>query len=313
MQFSDLPNSLLFKFFYVKRFLSRICINPISVKLKRITYCSLFLTLPFYLTAQKPSTPIQWKDFNKEKIHPGLKWYHLQTSKWYSSAQSINLLAIKTNKRSVDLLYQPDTLIATSTYAQSVAAKAAVNAGFFNVKEGGSVTYIKKDGQVLAENQADLKARASVVIRGAVVINQNGSTQIESPQATENYTHAPGVDDVLLSGPLLIEDGLAIVLDSTRFNLDRHPRTAACTSKKNRLLLVTIDGRNEKAAGMSLPEMTQFLMALGCQNAINLDGGGSTTMYIAGQAVNGIVNYPSDNRQFDHEGQRKVSNVLVVH
>lgn len=295
MQYFDLSHSFLYSF-------------------RRSFFCWLLLiSTPLYLTAQKDQLTIQWKDFNKEKIHPGLKWYHLQTSNWYSSAQSINLLAIKTNKRSVDLLYQPDTLITTSTYAESVAAKAAVNAGFFNVKEGGSVTYIKKDGQVLAENQAALKARASVVIRGAMVIKQNGVTQIETPQTTLNYTQTTSVDDVLLSGPLLIEDGLPIVLDSTKFNLDRHPRTAACTSKKNRLLLVTIDGRNKKAAGMSLPEMTQFLMALGCKNAINLDGGGSTTMYIAGQSANGIVNYPSDNRQFDHEGQRKVSNVLVVH
>ncbi|GAB5551144.1 MAG: phosphodiester glycosidase family protein [Saprospiraceae bacterium] len=294
MQFFDLLNSLLYRF-------------------KRATYCLLLMILPILLTAQKDQLPIKWKDFNKEKIHPGLKWYHLQTSTLYTSEQSINLLQVETNKRSVDLIYQPDTLITTSAYAKAVNAKAAVNAGFFNMKEGGSVTYLKKDGQVLAENQADLKSRGSVVIRGAVVINQNGKTQIETPQTTTNYTQASKVDDVLLSGPLLIENGQSIILDSTKFNLDRHPRTSACTTKGNRLLLVTIDGRNEQAAGMSLPEMTQFLVALGCKNAINLDGGGSTTMYIEGKTSNGIVNYPSDNRQFDHEGQRKVSNVLVVH
>ena len=294
MQFFDLLNSLLYWF-------------------KRATYCLLLMILPILLTAQKDQLPIKWKDFNKEKIHPGLNWYHLQTSTLYTSEQSINLLQVKTNKRSVDLIYQPDTLITTSAYAKAVNAKAAVNGGFFNMKEGGSVTYLKKDGQVLAENQADLKSRGSVVIRGAVVINQNGKTQIETPQTTTNYTQASKVDDVLLSGPLLIENGQSIILDSTKFNLDRHPRTSACTTKGNRLLLVTIDGRNEQAAGMSLPEMTQFLVALGCKNAINLDGGGSTTMYIEGKTSNGIVNYPSDNRQFDHEGQRKVSNVLVVH
>lgn len=294
MQFFDLLNALLFRF-------------------KRTTYCLVLVILPIFLTAQKGQLPIKWKDFNKEKIHPGLKWHHLQTATLYSSDQSINLLEVKTNKRSVDLIYQPDTLIATSAYAKAVNAKAAVNAGFFNMKEGGSVTYLKKDGQVLAKNQADLKTKGSVVIRGAVVIYRNGKTQIETPQATINYTKASSIDDVLLSGPLLIENGRSIILDSTNFNLDRHPRTSACTTKGNRLLLVTIDGRNEKAAGMSLPEMTQFLVALGCKNAINLDGGGSTTMYIEGKTNNGIVNYPSDNRQFDHEGQRKVSNVLVVH
>lgn len=294
MQYFKLPYSLSYKF--------------------RCTVIGLLTLLgPIYLTAQEAAVDIRWKDFKKEKIHPGLKWYQLQTTDLFASNQSINILAIQLNKRSIDLLYQPDSLIETSEYAKSVSAKAAVNAGFFNLKKGSSVTYIKKDGAVLAQNQADLKTKQSVVIRGAIVIDQKSGVQIQTPLPTLAYTKDPSVDDVLLSGPLLIEDGLSIPLDATSFNLDRHPRTCACTINKRKLLLLTVDGRNEKAAGMSLPEVNQFLKKLGCKNAINLDGGGSTTMYIAGQASKGIVNYPSDNRQFDHEGQRKVSNVLVVH
>jgi exopolysaccharide biosynthesis protein len=45
---------------------------------------------------------------------------------------------------------------------------------------------------------------------------------------------------------------------------------------------------------------------------MNLDGGGSTTMYIKKQSDNGVVNYPSDNKQFDHYGERKVANIIYI-
>jgi exopolysaccharide biosynthesis protein len=48
---------------------------------------------------------------------------------------------------------------------------------------------------------------------------------------------------------------------------------------------------------------------LGCSSAINLDGGGSSTMYIKDS---GVVNYPSDNNQHDHEGERPVSNAILI-
>jgi exopolysaccharide biosynthesis protein len=58
--------------------------------------------------------------------------------------------------------------------------------------------------------------------------------------------------------------------------------------------------------------LTDLLKKLRCRNAINLDGGGSTTLWINGRPDNGVVNCPSDNRKFDHLGERAVGNVLLV-
>jgi exopolysaccharide biosynthesis protein len=77
-------------------------------------------------------------------------------------------------------------------------------------------------------------------------------------------------------------------------------------------LLITIDGRNDNAAGMSLTEMTKIVKWLKATNGINLDGGGSTTMWVKGQTDNSVVNYPTDNKKWDHEGLRKVANVVLV-
>jgi exopolysaccharide biosynthesis protein len=45
---------------------------------------------------------------------------------------------------------------------------------------------------------------------------------------------------------------------------------------------------------------------------MNLDGGGSSTLYIRNATDNGVVNYPSDNKKFDHEGQRSVANIIYL-
>ena len=63
---------------------------------------------------------------------------------------------------------------------------------------------------------------------------------------------------------------------------------------------------------MSMAELAKLARWLKAKDAINLDGGGSTTLWLSGQPGNGVVNYPSDNKQWDHAGERKVANVLLV-
>ncbi|RYF22864.1 MAG: phosphodiester glycosidase family protein, partial [Flavobacteriales bacterium] len=93
----------------------------------------------------------------------------------------------------------------------------------------------------------------------------------------------------------------------------RHPRTAVAVTKDGKLLLITVDGRNPMAKGMSAKELTQFLKRyFNPKAAMNIDGGGSTMMWIKGQVPNGIVNYPTDNKKFDHYGQRMVETVLFI-
>jgi exopolysaccharide biosynthesis protein len=118
-------------------------------------------------------------------------------------------------------------------------------------------------------------------------------------------------EDIMLSGPLLLFDSRTEPIDTTAFSKSRHPRTAVAITK-NRILLITVDGRDEHAAGMSLAELTKIMKWLGAIHGLNLDGGGSTTLWIRDQPENGVVNYPSDNKIWDHAGERKVANVLLL-
>jgi exopolysaccharide biosynthesis protein len=85
--------------------------------------------------------------------------------------------------------------------------------------------------------------------------------------------------------------------------------------------MVTVDGRYHTSSGMTLGELQLFLKALGCQSAINLDGGGSTTMYIRsmeGVVANGVVNEPRNKPPpgvpgfHDFLTLRNVSNAVIV-
>lgn len=78
------------------------------------------------------------------------------------------------------------------------------------------------------------------------------------------------------------------------------------------VLLATVDGRTSAGAGMSLPELARWMIGIGSQEALNLDGGGSTTLWVEGEPFDGIVNYPSDNGQADHLGERSVNSALAV-
>ena len=114
--------------------------------------------------------------------------------------------------------------------------------------------------------------------------------------------------------PVLLGDSvLSPGLDSAggqNFGPVRHPRTAVgIAAGGRRLLLVTVDGRQTPYSdGMTLRELAEFFRTLGVANAINLDGGGSTTFVV--RQRDGT--YAIANRPSDREGERPVANALAV-
>lgn len=115
--------------------------------------------------------------------------------------------------------------------------------------------------------------------------------------------------------PMLVRSG-AIVHDvdsagGASFRA-RNPRTAvALASGGRRMLFVTVDGRQKPYSdGMTLRELAELMRSLGADDALNLDGGGSTTMVIADSTA--PAGFRIANRPSDKEGERPVSNAIVV-
>lgn len=112
------------------------------------------------------------------------------------------------------------------------------------------------------------------------------------PEALLRIDSASAVHNSVGGTPVLVRDGASFVGAGTdQFVAGRHPRTVAGWTAQGDVLLVTADGRQPgHAAGLSLPEAAALLVGLGATEALNLDGGGSTTFAVGAT----VANRPSD-------------------
>lgn len=131
-----------------------------------------------------------------------------------------------------------------------------------------------------------------------------------SPVETEQADSWKQATSVIGGGPQLIKNGRVEITNTAEkilpsFVSDGHPRTAIARLKSGQILLLTVDGRQPgQSIGMSLTMLADLLLEFAAVDAINLDGGGSTTMVIK----NKLVNKPSDAT-----GERPVSDAILVY
>ncbi|MBQ8886475.1 MAG: phosphodiester glycosidase family protein [Candidatus Gastranaerophilales bacterium] len=112
-------------------------------------------------------------------------------------------------------------------------------------------------------------------------------------KVTINYNLNPNWEDtdhIISGGPYLIKEG-SIFVDPISQKLTsiagKNPRTAIGYTKDNVMIMVTVDGRKEGSTGVTLKELANIMKDLGCYEAINLDGGSSTVMYVNGNVYTG--------------------------
>ena len=77
-------------------------------------------------------------------------------------------------------------------------------------------------------------------------------------------------------------------------------------------MMLTLDGRTSAGDGLTTPALAELMRDLGAAQAINLDGGGSTTMVIEDCWIDDVVNSPSDDGSAAHTGERAVSDGLYI-
>lgn len=141
----------------------------------------------------------------------------------------------------------------------------------------------------------------STNVRPALIVHSNSTVTIESRARSKS-----GDAEVLGGNTLLVVNG-AIVPHT---NKTRHPRTAAgLTAGRKKLILLVADGRKPTmAVGMNYDELAAEMLRLGCREAMNLDGGGSSLMAVREEPKGQyrILNAPSDGRE------RPVANVFGI-
>ena len=152
------------------------------------------------------------------------------------------------------------------------------------LSEDGGDLPIPPDGGVLAGHGRGASALSD--LWGRVQAGTAGARALLRLEAPAGVTESVG------GTPILLRDGTRWFTDvDDGFTRGRHPRTVVGWNAGGETFLVTVDGRQpEVSAGMTLAEAADLLLALGATEAINLDGGGSTTFVT--QA--GVANHPSD-------------------
>ncbi len=289
--------------------------------MKKLLFLLLFSKLCF---AQNDSITIKNANWTSTDLGNRITWksIHFKQKELFNGNQSINIIETRLNNRKIKFGFlAADTmktdpqakrlLLPTSKIASKHDALVAVNAGFFDTKNGGAVDFFKIGGTIIDTTRIKDVPRLPFHSISGVTINKNKVKIIKGGQAV-GWERGLKVANVLLTGPLLMLNNVSENLPKTPFNDNRHPRTCACVTNDKKLLLITVDGRSSEAYGMTLAELTYLAKILNCKDAINFDGGGSTTLYIKGQPENGVVNYPSDNKLFDHAGERSVSNIFYI-
>ena len=244
-----------------------------------------------------------------------LKRYQFGEGALFCSAQHLCVIEIpaRSHRR---LAFAHDTLCKpVSDFAQRRNAYAAINGSFFDMEHGNPICYLKIDGVPLGENTP---GRTDTVRRKyyqhATLLLDDGHPRLAVPDSSRTWEEGVGDSNVMTAGPMLLRSGAEVPQrDDRTFVTHRHNRTALGIKADGTVLLVVADGRfRHQAEGLTLYELQRIMRWMGCREAINLDGGGSTTMYVHNRPHEGVVNYPSDNRRYDHEGQRPVSNAILV-
>ncbi|MHC4425108.1 MAG: phosphodiester glycosidase family protein [Planctomycetota bacterium] len=166
-----------------------------------------------------------------------------------------------------------------------------------------------KPGQTYNGRIVSVNHEPNSVIPMDKVVLSLGSTLAKKIKNTEigtaislsfkTYPDLKDVDIAIGGGPILIRDAKVQKFSGYQ---PRHPRTAIGFNDIYFFLLV-VDGRQKDLSiGMTLPELADFMLKLGCTEAMNLDGGGSSTFWLDGK----IMNSPSDG----HE--RRIANGLIL-
>lgn len=194
--------------------------------------------------------------------------------------------------------------------------------GFYTRKIGSYIILPKKSVVLYIENNSVIDVS---IKRGYVGIPQNGAVycmpldeglvyikdkkimgkmvQLHEQYDEKTFEHVPErtfyhwqeLDNVIASTPLLIKNNTIVERikhQTSEFYTARHPRTALGVKEDGTWVLVVVDGRSNESAGMTMVELADYMIHLGCSAAINFCGGGSSTMVVK----NKVVNSPSGRR-----------------
>lgn len=204
-------------------------------------------------------------------------------------------------------------------------AVAAVNGGFFDIgkHEGAPCGILKINGEwyglpTKPRGAIGWSGKDDAVLYDRVLTHLEGIDFHVDPQTEMTRSELWETRDHIVGGtPLLIQNGKKIKDFSSEktietFLSERHARTAVGLLANGHWVFVVVDGKQpELSLGMTMEELADFMESLGCINALNLDGGGSSTFVYQNQVINQPTGDGDEND--DHlRVLRPVSDAILI-
>lgn len=196
-----------------------------------------------------------------------------------------------------DSTYGRNVTDKTSEIAREADAVLAVNGDYYGARQSG---YVIRNGVLYRDSASESEM---------LLIRTDGSFEIVSASAASaEELLSGGAWQVLCFGPGLVEDGEIAVEEGEEVGHAKasNPRTAIGMLNEGHYLFLVSDGRTGESEGLSLSELGELMAAMGCREAYNLDGGGSSTMVFLGE----VVNNPTTNGK--RISERSVSDIVYV-
>ncbi len=193
----------------------------------------------------------------------------------------------------------------TLEYIDRVDAQIGTNANFYDL--GGIDPFtLNTEVRGLAASNGNVYSPWEDYLYGVNISASNEASLVQSTDPPDSLYY-----NAVSGGPLLVENGNNVAQDGDPSSLNyRAARTAIGLTANNQLLLFTVDGRQPSySVGMTLTEVATVLDEFGAIDAVNLDGGGSTTLAFCAPSC-GLVNRPFS--QTFGPGDRPVGNSLAV-
>jgi exopolysaccharide biosynthesis protein len=266
---------------------------------------------PPFTPAPLPALPFAAETTLTEIVGRGVvrRYIHSPSGPWAIHVLEVDLdrcLAVVAVKGADSAAGRIKTSTMLGDLAKRVRVVGGVNADFFSLASGTPVNLLVVDGRMFTPP----------VAQPVLAFDSSGTPHIATFHLSGN-TLAPFYPMEAVGGrPALLRDSVTLGAVDTEgqasFNVGRNPRTAAGLARSGRrLILVVVDGRQMPYSdGMSLRELANLMLALGARDAINLDGGGSSTLVYADPASGGALRIA--NRPSDKEGERAVGDALAV-
>ena len=214
-----------------------------------------------------------------------------------------------------------------------IAMNACYEPGSVVLKIDGKYISSVPNNSIMTSGVPNWKSEGAIYIDGGNKVSIAYDGKGKSLGELRKFYSDSTMPNIFTSAPMLIDDYVMVgesfagfysaeslkefnYEDARRHQGVRHPRTAVALTADNHLLMVVVDGRRAGVSeGMNCRELARFLKEnFNPRYALNMDGGGSSTLCVDGQGdpQTHVVNYPTNNKRYDHAGERTLMSHFVL-